>query len=201
MSYLDQVLNSAKQTAQRTNEVQGTTRNLMTSLMLQKMAANQASPAVTPPAPTGGLGGPSPVGAGGVIPPGGANAAVELAKKSLGVPYRWGGNNLATGVDCSGLVQQVYARLGIHLPRTAALQAKAGVLVPPQQARPGDLVSFVGGRAGKGADHIGIYAGNGMMVVAPHTGDVVKMQPVSAIGEAPTYTRVPGHPAPVPRHA
>lgn len=129
------------------------------------------------------------------------NAAVGLAQKAIGTPYQWGGNDLSKGVDCSGLVQQVYSRLGIHLPRTAMEQAHAGQIVPSHAAQPGDLVSFdenPNDANGTGADHIGIYAGNGMMVVAPHTGDHVKMQNINAIGAAPVFTRVPGHPAPVP---
>jgi hypothetical protein len=99
---------------------------------------------------------------------------VADAKKYLGVPYVFGGTNPATGLDCSALVQRAYADLGVKLPRIAADQAKVGQPVADlSQAKPGDLVAF-----GSPAHHIGIYAGDGMMVVAPHTGDVVKMEKV-----------------------
>lgn len=106
--------------------------------------------------------------------------AVALAKQHLGVPYVWGGES-PRGFDCSGLLQYVYNKLGIDLPRVSRDQARAGVAVPSlAQARPGDLVAF-----GSPVDHIGIYAGDGKMVVAPRTGDVVKVQeirrPVTAI--------------------
>jgi peptidoglycan DL-endopeptidase CwlO len=102
------------------------------------------------------------------------DAAVQSAEKYLGVPYVFGGTNPATGLDCSGLVQRAYADLGVSLPRTAAEQAKVGQAVPSlAQARPGDLVAF-----GQPVDHIGIYMGNGKMVVAPHTGDKVKIENV-----------------------
>lgn len=108
-------------------------------------------------------------------------AAVADARKYLGVPYLWGGTT-ANGFDCSGLVQKVYADLGVNLPRVAADQARAGTAVPSlAQARPGDLVAF-----GSPVDHIGIYVGNGQMIAAPRTGDVVKVQPVY---ETPTAIR------------
>jgi hypothetical protein len=99
---------------------------------------------------------------------------VADAKRYLGVPYVFGGTNPATGLDCSALVQRAYGDLGVKLPRTAAEQARMGQPVADlSQAKPGDLVAF-----NSPVDHIGIYAGNGMMVVAPHTGDVVKLQKV-----------------------
>lgn len=107
----------------------------------------------------------------------GANTGDDVvadAKRYLGVPYVFGGTDPAKGLDCSALVQRAYGDLGVKLPRTAAEQARVGQPVADlSQAKPGDLVAF-----GSPVDHIGIYAGNGMMVVAPHTGDVVKMQKV-----------------------
>jgi soluble lytic murein transglycosylase-like protein len=114
-------------------------------------------------------------GAGGST--GGASTGAGVvadARRYLGVPYVFGGTDPATGLDCSGLVQRVYSDLGIKLPRVAADQARAGEPVASlAQARPGDLVAF-----NSPVDHIGIYAGDGMMIVAPHTGDVVKLQRV-----------------------
>ncbi|MBC7374445.1 MAG: transglycosylase SLT domain-containing protein [Frankiales bacterium] len=99
---------------------------------------------------------------------------VTAATKYLGVPYVWGGTDPATGLDCSGLVQQVYADLGVKVPRVSQDQAKAGSPVASlAQAKPGDLIAF-----GSPADHIGIYAGLGKMIVAPKSGDVVKIQDI-----------------------
>ncbi len=101
-------------------------------------------------------------------------AAVAKAAGYSGVPYRWGGEDPATGVDCSGLVQHVYGTLGISLPRVAADQSRAGVRVPSlEQARPGDLVFF-----GSPAHHVGIYAGNGKMIDAPRAGKTVGLHPL-----------------------
>ena len=92
---------------------------------------------------------------------------IQDALKYLGVPYKWGGTDPTTGLDCSGFVQQVYEDLGISLPRVSRDQAKAGRPVADlESAQPGDLIAF-----GTPVDHIGIYVGNGRMIEAPHTGD------------------------------
>lgn len=99
---------------------------------------------------------------------------VAAAKKYLGIPYVYGGNDPNKGLDCSSLIQRAYGDLGISLPRVAADQARQGTAVPSlAQAKPGDLVAF-----GSPVDHIGIYIGDNKMIVAPKTGDVVKVQDV-----------------------
>lgn len=100
-------------------------------------------------------------------------AIVATARKYLGVPYVWGGED-ENGFDCSGLVQRVFAENGISLPRVSRDQARAGVPVGVRDLQPGDLVFF-----GDPVDHVGIYAGNGKMIVAPHRGEVVRVQDVN----------------------
>ncbi|MEU1486762.1 C40 family peptidase [Streptomyces sp. NPDC005752] len=107
-------------------------------------------------------------------------AALMAARQALGRPYVWGANGPA-GFDCSGLMQWAYARAGVGLPRTSQAQRYAGRMVPLPQARPGDLVAY---RAD--ASHIGMYAGNGQVIHAPHPGapvryDPVGMMPVSSV--------------------
>jgi cell wall-associated NlpC family hydrolase len=106
--------------------------------------------------------------------------AVSEAQKFLGVPYLWGGTNPSVGVDCSGLVQDVYKALGISLPRTSEQQAATGVAVPSvADAQPGDLVFFPGSDGTAAAPgHVGIYIGNGEMIDAPYTGAKVRVDPV-----------------------
>ncbi|WP_433079946.1 transglycosylase SLT domain-containing protein [Dactylosporangium sp. CA-052675] len=100
---------------------------------------------------------------------------VQAAQRYAGTPYKFGGNTPESGLDCSGLVQRAYADVGIKLPRTAKDQASFGTAVSSlAQARPGDLLAF-----GRPVNHIAIYAGNGTMVVAPHTGEVVKTEKVT----------------------
>lgn len=95
---------------------------------------------------------------------------IAQAQTWLGVPYEFGGNT-RHGIDCSGFTLQVFATVGIHLPRVSYLQAKRGrrTLTP----QPGDLVAF-----GSPVDHVGIYIGNGQMINAPHKGTVVRVEPV-----------------------
>jgi peptidoglycan DL-endopeptidase CwlO len=105
--------------------------------------------------------------------PDGLSPAIDIAQRYLGTPYVWGGESPG-GFDCSGLVQHVYRQLGVSLPRVAADQARSGQPVASlAEARPGDLIAF-----GEPVDHIGIYAGDNLMVVAPKTGDVVKVQEI-----------------------
>jgi len=113
--------------------------------------------------------------------------AVSTAEQQVGTPYVFGGSHPG-GFDCSGLVQWTYAQLGVTLPRTAAEQGKTGVAVPVDQAQPGDLVYF--DKPGP-VDHIGIYAGNGQWVVAPHTGSTVRVEPVD-LSAATSIRRVTG---------
>jgi cell wall-associated NlpC family hydrolase len=101
-------------------------------------------------------------------------AAVAIASRYFGVPYRYGGTT-PRGFDCSGLVMYVYAQLGVHLPRTAAAQYGATRRVSRSSARPGDLVFFFSGGS---ITHVGIYAGGNMMIAAPHSGTVVREQPI-----------------------
>jgi hypothetical protein len=106
-------------------------------------------------------------------------AVVAEAQKLLGVPYLWGGTDPSKGLDCSGLVQVVFGRLGIDLPRTSSQQATSGTAVASlADARPGDLVFFDHTSARAGIDHVGIYVGNGQMIAAPQPGESVKVQDV-----------------------
>src|SRR4051812_2277746 len=104
------------------------------------------------------------------------SSVIAAANRYIGVPYVWGGTDPSSGLDCSGLVQRAYQDVGISLPRVASDQARMGTPVASlAAAKPGDLVAF-----GSPVDHIGIYAGNNQMIVAPHRGDVVKVQNITA---------------------
>lgn len=80
-----------------------------------------------------------------------------------GIKYQWGGNT-RSGIDCSGLVQQVFRDNGIKLPRTSYDQFKKGVGVPRTKLEAGDLVFFT--TNGAGASHVGIYLGEGQFISA-----------------------------------
>lgn len=98
---------------------------------------------------------------------------VAIAMQYLGIPYVWGGASPSAGFDCSGLTMYVFNQVGVSLPHFAAAQYGMGVAVSKDQLQPGDLVFF------RGLGHMGMYIGGGNMIHAPHTGDVVKISPLS----------------------
>lgn len=95
----------------------------------------------------------------------GRDSLVNLTKQQVGLKYRYGAVKPGLAFDCSGLVKWVMEAFDLHLPRTAAQQARLGVAVPKDTAQllPGDLLYF--GR-GKRVTHIGIYVGEGKYVHA-----------------------------------
>jgi hypothetical protein len=98
----------------------------------------------------------------------------DYASQYIGTPYVWGGNDLSSGVDCSGLVQQVFKNFGIDLPRTTYDMIGEGKPVSIKGLRPGDLV-FFDTSSKSGADHVGIYLGGGKMIHAPRPGKAVEV--------------------------
>ncbi|MEV4471326.1 NlpC/P60 family protein [Nonomuraea sp. NPDC049504] len=101
---------------------------------------------------------------------GNALAALRFAFAQIGKPYRYGGTGPGS-YDCSGLTQAAWRAAGVELPRTTWTQWGWGASrrVPLNALQPGDLLFS------KGLGHMGMYAGNGKMVHAPQTGDVIKV--------------------------
>jgi cell wall-associated NlpC family hydrolase len=99
-----------------------------------------------------------------------AGVAVAEAYNKLGSPYEWAAAG-PSRFDCSGLTMWVWAKAGVSLPHSAAAQYDSINHVAQSDTQPGDLVFF-----GSPIHHVGIYIGNGQMISAPHTGDVVKIQ-------------------------
>jgi cell wall-associated NlpC family hydrolase len=124
-----------------------------------------------------------------------ATVAVQVALAQLGTPYRWGGQTPDSGFDCSGLVQFAYAHAGLALPRTAQTQYDTGPRLAAGTAlQPGDLVFF--GAGPSQISHVGIALGDGRMVDAPHTGAVVRVEPVAGFGSYQGATRPATTPVP-----
>lgn len=98
--------------------------------------------------------------------------ALNFALAQRGKPYAWGGTGPAV-YDCSGLTQRAWRVAGVAIPRTTQQQARTGKAVPLNKIQLGDLVIFY-----HDASHVGIYAGKGNVVVAPHQGARVTLEPM-----------------------
>ncbi|MFI7704460.1 C40 family peptidase [Nonomuraea sp. NPDC049480] len=110
--------------------------------------------------------------------------ALRAAASKLGRPYVWGAEGPET-FDCSGLVQWAFAQAGVRMPRVTHQQWVTGPQVPLAQAQPGDLIFWRLDPTNPGyISHVAIYWGNGKMIQAPRTGDVVKISPVHTRGFA-----------------
>ena len=106
-----------------------------------------------------------------------ASDLVLTAMNFLGVPYRLGGSNEATGFDCSGFTRYIFERsLGLALPRRADEQASAAGLltIKRDELKPGDLVFFNTLR--RTFSHVGIYVGEGKFIHSPRTGGEVRVE-------------------------
>lgn len=145
------------------------------ALLAQATAADPA----TAPAPTDGpvRRPPTTMGSGSSLTTvlgrnGPGQAVIDAGLEHLGVPYLWGGTDPEHGFDCSGLVQDAYRQIGVEMPKWSRHQATMGVEVPSlDEALPGDVIAF-----GEPVNHVGLYMGDGQMLHAPRTGDVVKVE-------------------------
>ena len=155
-------------------------------------------PSYTPPAPSGDGGGSSATGD--------PQTVINRALSRLGARYSWGGGNYngptvgvrdggvadsygdyySVGFDCSGLMMYAFAAAGIYLPHFSGYQYTSGTQVPLSRMQPGDMLFYGDG----GSEHVALYMGNGKMIEAPESGEVVKVSPVRYGGIAPYVTRM-----------
>ncbi|MFB7666914.1 C40 family peptidase [Kitasatospora sp. NPDC056138] len=173
------------------------------------LLAKAGEPSSSGPVGGGSSPGPSPSGGGcttggdgsgfgtipaGVLPAGYAipvdappqvHTAIRWALGQLGTPYQWGGECSAPHgpdpmgrCDCSSLMQASYRAGGVALTRTTYTQVKEGQPVSVDALRAGDLL-FVEGTA-EVPEHVGMFIGSGLIVQAPHTGDVVKISTLAS---------------------
>jgi peptidoglycan DL-endopeptidase CwlO len=109
----------------------------------------------------------------GNIGSGKAAGALKAAMSKLGKPYVWGAAG-PNSFDCSGLTLWAYRQVGVNLPHFTGSQWNAGTRVSRAELRPGDLIFFY-----DDLHHMGMYLGDGKMIHAPQTGDVVRIVPIS----------------------
>ncbi|MBO0853502.1 MAG: C40 family peptidase [Nocardia sp.] len=131
---------------------------------------------------------------------------VDRASSQLGVIYAWGGGNedgptkgirdggvadrygdfKKTGFDCSGLMVYAFAGVGISLPHYSGYQYTMGTRVPVAQRQRGDMLFW-----GKnGSEHVALYLGDGKMIEAPESGEVVRITSVRLSGIQPYAVRL-----------
>ena len=90
----------------------------------------------------------------------------SYAQQFIGNPYRYGGNSLTSGIDCSGFTQQIMAKFGYSISRTSSSQAGEGREVSTSNLRAGDLVFYGNGGS---INHVAVYIGGGQVVHASNS--------------------------------
>ncbi|MFC9499581.1 C40 family peptidase [Streptomyces sp. NPDC056982] len=110
--------------------------------------------------------------------------AIRWGLGQLGTPYQWGGEcsdphgqDPMGRCDCSSLMRASYKAGGVSISRTTYTQVKEGKEVSLDALKPGDLL-FTRGTA-EVPEHVGMFIGEGLILQAPHTGDVVKISPLA----------------------
>ncbi len=131
---------------------------------------------------------------------------VDRAMSQLGVTYSWGGGDEdgptlgihdggvadsygdfdKVGFDCSGLMIYAFAGVGISLPHYSGYQYNMGTRVPVAERERGDMLFW----GANGSEHVALYLGDGKMIEAPESGDVVKISPVREGGIMPYAVRL-----------
>ncbi|WDZ89303.1 C40 family peptidase [Nocardiopsis sp. HUAS JQ3] len=159
-----EALKEAEEATEAAEEAIDEQEGLLSELTAEEQAAATQNVGQTGGGGSGGSGGGGG-GGGSYTGPASGNArtALDFAYAQIGKPYGWG----ATGpgsYDCSGLTQAAWASAGVSLPRTTYQQVNAGQRVSWENKQPGDLLFFYPG--GSGPEHVGLYAGDNVMVHA-----------------------------------
>ena len=110
-----------------------------------------------------------------VLPSPRAAAAIAYAEAQLGKPYEYAATGPNT-FDCSGLTMMAWAAAGVSMPHYSGAQYAMFPHVPLDELQPGDLIFKGPG----GSQHVSMYIGGGLQIAATHTGDYVRIQPVSS---------------------
>ncbi len=103
-----------------------------------------------------------------------AGTAVKAALSQIGVKYKFGALSPGIAFDCSGLMVYAWSKAGVGIPRSSRSQSSALTRIPTGAVQPGDLIFSY-----NPVSHVGMYLGNGQMIAAPRTGDVVRVYAVN----------------------
>ena len=117
-------------------------------------------------------------------PPANAPVAVRVALEQQGDPYVWAAAG-PNSFDCSGLILYAYKAAGISLPHSSRALRSMSRSITVDELQPGDLVF-----GGSPVHHVGMYIGNGQMVHAPHSGDVVKVSGIYSTSKPVSFGRL-----------
>lgn len=106
------------------------------------------------------------------------DSVIAIAKQSLGLPYKYGGNSPVTGFDCSHFVAHAFGKLGVALPCSSLGQSAEGTEVSLDQVQKGDLMFFKGRsisnpRVGHVALVIDVAPGSIKIIHSTHRGVVI----------------------------
>jgi len=148
--------------------------------LLRAKLAQAARDAARAQAPQSGVGASPVVSVGGTShgTTAGAARAIAYARKQLGKPYVYAAAG-PNSFDCSGLTMRAWQAGGVSLAHWTVAQYEESQPVSASNARPGDLVFYASNLSDyRTIYHVGLYLGGGMMIEAPHTGDVVKIYAV-----------------------
>ncbi len=99
-------------------------------------------------------------------------SSLEISDSLLGLPYRWGGTDSTTGMDCSGMTFRVMQLCGFDVPRDADDQYEEAPFKSREgweRARAGDLIFF----GEDSVTHVGFYLGDGRYVSEHGSGGTV----------------------------
>ncbi|MBN2974670.1 hypothetical protein BFW88_02455 [Pseudomonas fluorescens] len=114
------------------------------------------------------------------LPSSSIDDVIDRAHELLGTPYKWGGNSVEQGFDCSSLLVYLFkTQANIKIPRTtAAMHRSTASTIKRSALKPGDAVFFKGNGRGQ-VSHVGLYIGEGKFIHSPRTGKNVRIDSLS----------------------
>jgi len=96
-----------------------------------------------------------------------AQQIIYFARMFIGTPYRFGGTDLQTGVDCSGFIFSIMREFGITLGRSSRDMINNGIPIEREDIAPGDLLFFSAN--GTVVTHVALYMGNNQFIHSTDT--------------------------------